>query len=65
MGGVYKPSGAGSGDVGIAFTRSQEDLEKVSISIKEAGYSTLPVGIAPAEIRSAGKAFETVNSRTT
>lgn len=65
MGGVYKPSGAGSGDVGIAFARNQEDLEKVRIRIRDAGYSTLPVGIAPGKIRSAGKALETVNSRTT
>lgn len=38
FGAVYKPSGAGGGDLGIAFVRSAEDLTDLASQIQKAGF---------------------------
>jgi len=38
---VYKPSGAGSGDIGIAFGASEDVLEAFNNRVMEAGYQVL------------------------
>ncbi len=40
-GGVYKPSGAGGGDVGLVFADSQTDLSAIHRSMTDAGYQIL------------------------
>ena len=40
-GAVYKPSGAGGGDVGLVFTGGQEQLEQSRRAIAGAGYRIL------------------------
>jgi phosphomevalonate kinase len=44
-GAVYKPSGAGGGDMGIALTTSISDLEKIITAAKQSGY--IPLNIHP------------------
>lgn len=39
-GGVYKPSGAGGGDFGLALCRDKDTLEGVKSSVSSAGYAT-------------------------
>ncbi len=50
LGGVYKPSGAGSGDIGIAFARSADALQTIADTIEDEGYATVPVRIAEAGV---------------
>ncbi|MCB0283201.1 MAG: hypothetical protein KDF60_11525 [Calditrichaeota bacterium] len=40
-GGVYKPSGAGSGDIGIAFCDNQDKLNAIENIIKENNFNTI------------------------
>lgn len=40
-GGVYKPSGAGGGDIGVAFTDSPETARKVSENVLRSGFKVL------------------------
>lgn len=42
-GGVYKPSGAGGGDFGIALGRDKATMESVKSSISSAGYGSVPL----------------------
>ena len=48
-GGVYKPSGAGSGDIGIAFTRNMEQRLAVKAAVERAGLSCVDITLAPEE----------------
>ncbi len=48
---VYKPSGAGGGDIGILFAPDQEKLKTALNAIEERGYKRLAVGMAPAGVR--------------
>lgn len=43
---VYKPSGAGGGDIGLLFASSFETLEKVKIKVAKAGYKIIDVEIS-------------------
>ncbi len=45
-GGVYKPSGAGGGDLGLAFTASEQTARKVSAKLLENGFSVINLAIA-------------------
>ncbi|KAA3615641.1 MAG: hypothetical protein D8M58_15715 [Calditrichaeota bacterium] len=45
-GGVYKPSGAGSGDIGIAFAENAEQIIVVKKAIEKSGFTWLDVKIA-------------------
>ncbi len=38
LGGVYKPSGAGSGDIGVAFADAPGLLDNIRRTVEEAGY---------------------------
>jgi phosphomevalonate kinase len=44
-GAVYKPSGAGGGDVGIAFAASRHPLEAFAKDARKAGYTPLDLAI--------------------
>lgn len=44
-GGFYKPSGAGEGDLGIAFTNSPETAENIKRHLTSAGFTVLPLEI--------------------
>ncbi|MCP5051427.1 MAG: hypothetical protein GY940_29945 [bacterium] len=46
-GAVYKPSGAGGGDMGIVFADSGEIIEKTEIAARQSGFQPVPTGIAP------------------
>jgi phosphomevalonate kinase len=50
--GVYKPSGAGSGDIGIAFAENTNDMERISEMIVQEGYTIIPVRIAQNGVQS-------------
>lgn len=45
-GGVYKPSGAGSGDIGLIFTDDRQKLNSATESVKMHGYLPLEVEIS-------------------
>lgn len=45
-GGAYKPSGAGSGDIGIAFAESFEQLQKIRNEIEKNDFHCIDVKIA-------------------
>jgi len=45
-GGVYKPSGAGGGDIGIAFCESEKTLNKVQKELNQNKIETLSIGIS-------------------
>ena len=45
-GGVYKPSGAGSGDIGVAFANDDRQQEAIKLQLKEAGFSCIDIQIA-------------------
>ncbi len=47
-GGVYKPSGAGSGDIGVAFAGSPEKITAIKQVIEKSGFTCLDVNIARA-----------------
>jgi phosphomevalonate kinase len=40
-GGVYKPSGAGGGDIGIAFADTARKAERISLAMTDAGFRVL------------------------
>ncbi len=40
-GGVYKPSGAGGGDIGLVFTDAQSNLNTIHENIADAGYQIM------------------------
>ncbi len=44
--GVYKPSGAGSGDIGVAFAKSFGQIDKIKKAIEDSGFTWLDVKIA-------------------
>lgn len=48
-GGVYKPSGAGGGDIGVAFCDSEEIQTEIRRALKESSYDILDLDIEPAE----------------
>lgn len=50
-GGVYKPSGAGGGDIGVAFCSSEETHHELQNAIKKSQYEILDLRIEPAEKR--------------
>ncbi len=50
-GAVYKPSGAGSGDIGLVFTDDPHKLNKVIDAIKIQGYVPLDVDISEDGVR--------------
>ena len=43
MGGAYKPSGAGGGDIGLLFTETAEDLIRIHKEIQNMGLATIQV----------------------
>jgi phosphomevalonate kinase len=45
-GGIYKPSGAGGGDIGLAFSDSQLTLDKVKKELAHHRIGTLSIGIS-------------------
>jgi phosphomevalonate kinase len=45
-GGIYKPSGAGGGDIGLAFSNSKEVLNKISNDLLKNNVKTLSLGIS-------------------
>jgi len=45
-GGAYKPSGAGSGDIGIAFAESSEQLQMIRSKIEEQNFHCIDTQIA-------------------
>ncbi len=45
-GGVYKPSGAGSGDIGLAFTHDEERRRTIRHALEQAGFRCVHVAIA-------------------
>ncbi len=45
-GGVYKPSGAGGGDIGIAFSKDADQMNHVKQKVERDGYKALNVKIA-------------------
>jgi len=51
-GGYYKPSGAGEGDLGIAFTSSREVLGKVTEQLKKNNIDTLKLSISHSGVES-------------
>ena len=44
---MYKPSGAGGGDVGVLFARSERDLEAALRAARESGFPAIPVALDP------------------
>ncbi len=42
LGGVYKPSGAGSGDIGVAFATDNAGIKKISQSVEQNGFICFP-----------------------
>ena len=46
MGVVYKPSGAGSGDIGVVFSDASPKLNEALLEIKKSGYLPLSVQVA-------------------
>jgi phosphomevalonate kinase len=49
-GAAYKPSGAGGGDVGVAFARSRADLRRLARAAAARGYAALDLAIDPAGV---------------
>jgi phosphomevalonate kinase len=45
-GGAYKPSGAGGGDLGLAFAADDEVQERIARGLREDGWTAVPVAIA-------------------
>jgi len=48
-GGVYKPSGAGGGDIGVAFCDNEETHQKIRAAIEQSNFEILDLAIEPAE----------------
>lgn len=48
-GGVYKPSGAGDGDFGVAFTDSEDSLLNIKQNLTEAGFKKIPLELCIAQ----------------
>lgn len=46
-GAVYKPSGAGGGDLGIAFSDDPDVITATTAAVHEAGYRTLDLTVVP------------------
>ena len=49
-GGVYKPSGAGGGDIGIAFCASEKILENVKKELTSNNIETISLGISTSDV---------------
>ena len=47
QGAVYKPSGAGGGDIGIAFTESADKIEVIAKEVETGGFKALDIKPAP------------------
>ncbi len=45
-GGIYKPSGAGGGDIGVAFTDNPAIRDTVRERLSSTGYQILPLSIS-------------------
>lgn len=45
-GGIYKPSGAGGGDIGIAFSTNADQLNHIKQKVEREGFKTLNIKIA-------------------
>lgn len=45
LGAVYKPSGAGSGDIGVAFMDSSDKMENLRLAVQQANFEALDVRI--------------------
>lgn len=48
-GGVYKPSGAGGGDIGVAFTDNEEIHSRIRKVLQQSPYQILDIEVEPAE----------------
>lgn len=48
-GGVYKPSGAGSGDIGVAFCNNSETAQKIIQAVESKGFDKLELSLQKAE----------------
>ena len=48
-GGVYKPSGAGGGDIGVAFCDNEETHLNIQSALQDSPYDLLDLAIVPAE----------------
>jgi phosphomevalonate kinase len=51
---VYKPCGAGGGDIGIAFSGRREPLTVFAEQVRRSGQSVLSLGLAGAAVRNVG-----------
>lgn len=49
VGGVYKPSGAGGGDIGVAFCSSKETHLEIQNTLQSSPYEILDLSIEPVE----------------
>jgi len=52
LNGIYKPSGAGSGDIGVAFAETQADMQRINEMIQAENYASVPVTITPQGVHS-------------
>jgi len=50
-GGAFKTSGAGGGDIGLAFSHSGEPVERLAAALARAGASVVPLGFVAAGLR--------------
>lgn len=48
---VYKPSGAGGGDLGIAFSDSQQILQACAVQLRQAGFGIIDLNIVSNGLR--------------
>lgn len=51
---VYKPSGAGGGDIGVAFSGKREPLTVFAEQVRRGGQAVLSLGLAGAAVRNVG-----------
>ncbi len=54
----YKPSGAGGGDLGLAFSNDPRAIERMAAAVHEAGYETLDLSVDPHGIDEPGQEVE-------
>jgi phosphomevalonate kinase len=47
QGGTYKPSGAGGGDIGIAFCNDPDCIEKIRLAIKDSMFDLMNLEVQP------------------
>ncbi|MCH2450785.1 MAG: hypothetical protein MK198_11670 [Gracilimonas sp.] len=51
QGGTYKPSGAGGGDIGIAFCSSEETMAKIKGAIDDSVFDLMNLDVQPAGVQ--------------